>query len=91
MPTMGIDLGEENGLLLASFLLEEAQLDGLGDLGEEAEVRAGAIERGAEGKGLSGPHLTDAVHRSSTTAADPGASRTLPSPSDSTAAASDRR
>ena len=46
---------------LRVVLVEEAQLDGLGDLGEQAEIDAGAVERGAQGIWLTRPDLIGIV------------------------------
>ena len=54
VPAEGGHLGERDALL-GSVVVEQAQLDAGGDLGEEGEVGAGAVVGGAEGEGLSGP------------------------------------
>src|SRR5215218_9685155 len=56
VPHEAVDLGEVDALL-GSVVLDEAQLDALGDLGEEREVDPGAVVRRTEGVGLAGPDL----------------------------------
>jgi hypothetical protein len=51
-------LGQADALQLApTATIEEAQLDGLGRLGEQGEVDAGAVVAGPQGVGASRPHL----------------------------------
>ena len=53
MPAEGVDLLERDPLL-AAVVVEEAELDPLGDLGEEREVGPGAVVGGAERVGRPG-------------------------------------
>ena len=62
VPDVGVDLGDlELGLHeragLVGVGVEEAELDALGDLAEEREVRAGAVEGRAQGVGRTRPVL----------------------------------
>src|SRR5215213_11312543 len=56
VPHEAVDLGELDALL-GTVVLDEAQLDALGDLGEEREVDPSAVVRRTEGVGLAGPDL----------------------------------
>ena len=56
VPDVAVHLGEPDALLVA-LVVEEAQLDLLGHLAEDREVRAGAVVRGPEGVGAAGPDL----------------------------------
>ena len=47
VPDEAVDLGQLDAGL-GALVVDEAQLDPLGDLGEEGEVDAGAVVRGAE-------------------------------------------
>ena len=60
VPDVGVDLGQLDpglGRLSACPYFEQAELDAVGHLAEQREVRAGAVERGAERVGLAGPDL----------------------------------
>ena len=56
VPDVAVHLGEPDALLVA-VVVEEAQLDLLGHLAEDREIRAGAVVRGPEGVGAAGPDL----------------------------------
>ena len=60
VPGKGVDLFERQPVLRA-LLVEEAQLDLLGDLAEQGEVRAIAVERRAKGVRAAGPALGEVV------------------------------
>src|SRR4029077_9541019 len=61
VPDVARHFGKVDAVLRAA-LIEEAQLDALGGLGKNGEVRAGAVVRGTEGIGGSGPELHDTEH-----------------------------
>jgi hypothetical protein len=56
VPDEGVDLVEPDALLGAG-VVEQAQLDLLGDLGEDREVRAHPVVGGAQRISLARPHL----------------------------------
>ena len=53
MPAERRPLGQVDARF-AALVVEQAQLDAVGDLGEHREVRADAVERGAERGGCPG-------------------------------------
>jgi hypothetical protein len=60
VPAEPVDLGQRDAALAA--VVEQAQLDDLGHLGEQGEVGAGAVVGGAQRIGPARPHL-DLGHR----------------------------
>lgn len=56
MPDVRVDLLDVDAGLVP-VVVEEAELDALGDLGEEREVGPRAVVRGAEGVGVAWPGL----------------------------------
>ena len=54
VPAQRGDLGEGDALLVA-LVVEQAEVDAGGDIGEQGEVGAGAVVAGAQGERLSGP------------------------------------
>ena len=66
VPDVGVDLGDleprlGEGAEVVGVGVEQAQLDALGDLAEQGEVRAGAVEGGTQGVGSAGPGLGHAL------------------------------
>src|SRR5688572_31972366 len=62
----GVDLGDLEPRLgeragVVGVGVEQAQLDALGDLAEQREVGAGAVEGGTQGVGSAGPGLGHAT------------------------------
>ena len=60
VPAEGVDLGQRHALL-GAVVVEQAQLDAVGDLGEQREVGAGAVVGGPERVGATRPDL-DVAH-----------------------------
>jgi hypothetical protein len=56
VPDKGVPLHQRDPLL-DPLVVEQAQLDGLGDLAEQGEVGTGAVERGSQRVRRSGPDL----------------------------------
>ena len=66
VPDVGVDLGDleprlGEGAGVVGVGVEQAQLDALGDLAEQGEVGAGAVEGGTQGVGSAGPGLGHAM------------------------------
>ncbi len=57
MPDVPVRLGHVEPALAAGVLIEQAQLDALGDLGEQAEVGSDAVLGRAQRIRLPWPHL----------------------------------
>ncbi len=57
VPDEAVDLGHLDAPSLAAGVVQEAQLDLVGDLGEDGEVRAHAVVGGPQGVGVPGPDV----------------------------------
>ena len=62
VPDEPVDLGQLDARLVAAGAVEQAQLDPLGDLAEQREVRAAAVEGGAQGVRRARPALHAVAH-----------------------------